>query len=76
VLGDLVLEARPQRAPGDGERDRDRDVRPLQGDVAHHAELDDVAFQLRVDDALERLQHDFAARFHRGTSLATAKIVP
>src|SRR5207253_4984980 len=60
-LGHLLLEARPQRAAGDGQRDRDGDIAAADPDVADHVELGDRTAQLRVDDLLERLQ-DLVAR--------------
>ena len=52
---DLVLEARAERATGDGERDRDGHVTLLDTDVAHHVELGHGTPELGVDDLFERL---------------------
>ena len=52
----LVLEARAERAAGDGERDRDRDVAAVDRDLAHHVELGHGLAQLGVDDPAERLE--------------------
>ena len=69
-LLDLLLEARAERAAGDGERDHDADAAAFDGDVAHHVELDHGAPQLGVVDALEGAQ-DLLARGH-GPRLAAA----
>ncbi len=42
-----------ERAAGDGQRDRDRDVAAGDVDVAHHVELGDRPLQLGVDDVAE-----------------------
>ena len=62
---DLVLEARPQGAAGDRQRDRHRD-RAILGDdhVAHHVELGDGALELGVDHALERHEDRIAVGGH------------
>jgi hypothetical protein len=64
-LGDLLLEARPQRTAGDGQRDRDRDVAAVDPDVADHVELCDRTAQLGVDHLLERFEDLVARRLHR-----------
>ncbi len=65
VLDDLVLEARPQRAAGDGERDRHGDVTAVDLDFPDHVQLGDRTPQLGVDHVLERLQDLVAGRLHR-----------
>jgi hypothetical protein len=52
-----------QRAPHDGERQRDMDVRPLNADIAHHPKLDHVAAQFRIDYLGKRLL-DLLVRWH------------
>ena len=49
----------PQRAAGGREHDGRADARIVEDDVADHAEVDDVALELRVFDARERAQHVF-----------------
>ena len=65
VTGDLLLEARAQRAAGDGERDRDGDVGAVDLDLADHVELGDRLPQLRVDDERERSEDLVASRHGR-----------
>src|SRR5262249_50105143 len=60
----LILEARTQRAPGDGQRDRDRHVTAVDLDRTHHVELRDGLAQLGVDHPAERLQHRLARDAH------------
>ena len=64
VLGDLILEARAERAAGDGQHDRQRDAAAVDQDVAHHPELGHRLAELRVDDPAERL-HDLFTGRHR-----------
>ena len=52
----LGLDTVPQRAGGGGEHDAYGDVGVVDGDVAHHAEVDDAALQLGVLDGLERCE--------------------
>ena len=54
---DVLLELGPQRAAGRGEGDGDGDEAVVDDGALRHAELDDVAAELRVDDAAEEL-HD------------------
>ena len=50
----LVLEARPQRAAGDRQGDRDGHVAPLDGDSTNHPELRHRSPELGVDHLLQR----------------------
>ncbi len=62
--GDLLLEARAERAAGDGERQLDRHVAAVHDDLAHHVELRDGPPELGVDHPPER-GHDLPAiRLH------------
>ncbi len=65
VLAHLVLEARAQRAAGDGERDRHLDAAFVDLDAAHHPELGDRAAQLGIDHVPERGQ-DLVVGRHYG----------
>ena len=56
MLGNLILERAPERAAGDGERDRDGHDGALDLDAADHVELGDGLAQLGVDHALQRAQ--------------------
>jgi hypothetical protein len=67
VLAHLALEGIAQRAPGDGERNRDVDLAVLDVHLAHHVELGDRALQLRVDDAAEGFRQLLSGRVHRFT---------
>ncbi len=59
----LLLERVPERAPGDGQRDRHGyRSRVLDEDVANHVELGHRLPDLGVDDLLERLQDRVAVR--------------
>jgi hypothetical protein len=71
VLRDLILEGGSQRTARDGQRDRDRDRRAVDLDVAHHVEVGDRPAQLRVDHLLERAEHLVPVDGH-GKSLAGA----
>ena len=52
---DVLLDLGPQRATGDGELDGDADVAVgADLDGGHHAEIDDVAAELGVDDTTEQ----------------------
>ena len=77
---DLVLEARAERAAGDGERDRDGDVPALDAHLAHHVELRDGPLQLGIDDLPERLGDLLAAwaapRFERSSGPAGTEALP
>jgi hypothetical protein len=64
VLGDLVLERVAQRAAGNGERDRDGDVRAVDQDLPHHVELGDGLAQLGIDHVLERAENGVAVDAH------------
>ncbi len=61
---------------GDGEGDADRGDTVVECDVAHHAELDDVGAQFRVDDAAQGLldMFDRGRRGHAGKVGATGAV--
>ena len=62
-LVDVAFDLTPQGAGGDGEGDLDADDPVLvDGDVAHHPELDDAGVQLGVDDGLEHAPDLFMSR--------------
>ena len=63
-FGYLLLEARPQGAARDRQRDRHGDVAAVDLNVAHHVELGHRSSQLGVDDLLERLQDLVVRRIH------------
>jgi hypothetical protein len=50
----LLLEARPEGAARNRQRDREGDAISVEIHVADHVELDDRATELRVDDTFER----------------------
>ena len=64
VLLHLILEARAQRAAGDGQSDRHLDPAAVELDAAHHLELGHRAAQLGIDHIPERGQDLVAARHH------------
>ena len=49
-VGDPLGDLGPQRAAGDGQGDRDRDLVAVDRDAPHHVEVDDRAVQLGVLD--------------------------
>src|SRR5262249_19559794 len=72
VGGDGLLKVVADRAAGGGERDDDLDLAVLEDlDRADHAELDDVAPQLRVDDLAEGLGDLLVGRKSHAHSLTT-----
>ena len=67
---DLLLERVPERAAGDGERDRDRDVAAGDRDLADHVELGDRLAQLGIDHVRA------ARRKQRPWTVPSARSVP
>ena len=56
-VGDPLGDLGPQRAAGDGQRDRHADPIARHGDAPHHLEIDDRLVDLGVLDGPERVEH-------------------
>ena len=56
-VGDPLGDLGPQRAAGDGQRDRDADAIAVDRDAPHHVEIDDRLVDLGVLDGPQRVEN-------------------
>src|SRR3712207_7670134 len=60
----LFRSLRAQRAAGHGQRDQHRHLSAVDGDVLHHAEVDDARVELGVLDGTERVEDRKSTRLN------------